>query len=334
MSTSSEYDVTGTVLVSSPAAVRDEVRRILESVYPDASFHALDGAFDVFERLFQGALPGFAGCDTVYHDMQHSLDVTLAMTRLLAGYERSDEPHERLGPELMCVGIVAALFHDAGYIQREDDDNHVNGAQYTKTHITRGGAFLTQYMDEFGLADHLDTAIEAMHFTGYERPLAELAVDAPRTRAMGQMLGTADLVAQMSDRCYLEKCRDRLYPEFVLGGVAVDTEQNGDTKVHYGSGEELLEKTPEFFRTVTQDRLDGGYGRAYRFFKDWFEGPDPYSAAIRKNLTYLDQVLKDGDWTKLRRTPPVFTSQEDSLSDTQRMARAHLDKMLQQRGSS
>jgi hypothetical protein len=334
VSSSSEYDVTGTVVVSKPDAVRDEVRRIFECVCPDASFDALSQAFEVFERLFQGGLPGFAGCDTVYHDMQHSLDVTLAMSRLLGGYEKSREDHPRLGSDLVSVGIVAALFHDAGYIQRDDDDNHVNGAQYTKQHISRGATFLGEFMPQFGLGEYLEVAIEAVHFTGYERPLASLGTNAPKTRVLGTLLGTADLVAQMSDRCYLEKCRDRLYPEFVLGGLAVDREHNGATRVQYGSGEDLLQKTPAFFRTVTQERLDGEFGRAYRFFKDWFEGPDPYSAAIRKNLRYLDEVLKDGDWSKLRRTPPVFTSQEDSLSDTQRMARAHLDQMIRDQESS
>ena len=43
----------------------------------------------------------------------------------------------------------------------------------------------------------------------------------PRDIKLGHLLGTADMIAQMADRCYLEKCRDRLYPEFVLGGVAV-----------------------------------------------------------------------------------------------------------------
>ena len=49
----------------------------------------------------------------------------------------------------------------------------------------------------------------------------------PRDRKLGHLLGTADLIAQMADRCYLEKCRDRLYPEFVLGGIAAATGTDG-----------------------------------------------------------------------------------------------------------
>ena len=46
-------------------------------------------AFDDIVRLYRGENPGYATCDTAYHDLQHVLEVTLAMARLLDGYERS-----------------------------------------------------------------------------------------------------------------------------------------------------------------------------------------------------------------------------------------------------
>jgi hypothetical protein len=335
VSNSSEYDVTGKIRVSNVDDVRDEVRNIFVQVYPDASFDAVHTAFTDFERMFCGSMPGFHGCDTVYHDMQHSLDVTLAMGRLLGGHDKQESALEQLGPRLMSVGIVAALFHDSGYIRRDsDEDNHENGAQYTKSHISRGAQFLGDYMPGIGLGEYVDMAIEVIHFTGYEREIDTLGLDDPKTRVMGKLLGTADLVAQMSDRCYLEKCRDRLFPEFVIGGLAIGPDTDGNQEVHYESGEQLLQKTPEFFRAVSQQRLDGEFSHSYRYFEAWFDGTDPYSIAIRRNLDYLEQVLKDGDWSKLRRTPPVANGSGDSLSDTQRMARAELDKMFAARKTS
>jgi hypothetical protein len=315
--------------------VRDEVRRIFAHIYPDAPFDAVHTAFTDFERMFSGTMPGYLGCDTVYHDMQHSLDVTLAMSRLLGGYEKAESPRKRLGHRLMSVGIVAALFHDAGYIRRDDDEEeHLNGAQYTKSHIARGARFLSAYMPRIGLGEYVEMAIETVHFTGYERDMDTLGVDDARIRVMGKLLGTADLAAQMSDRCYLEKCRDRLFPEFVIGGLAMGTSNDGNQEIHYESGEQLLQKTPEFFRAVSRQRLEGEFGRSYKYFEHWFGGKDPYLAAIRKNLDYLEQVLKDGDWSKLRRTPPMVNSNSDVLSDTQRIARAELDKMFAARKSS
>ena len=327
MSTS-EYDVTGTIRVSSPADVCAEVQRIFTVLYGDPVRPGIAEAFSTFHRLFDGELPGYLGCDTVYHDMQHSLDVTLAMARLMAGYEQAHSATGRLGAELFALGVVTALFHDAGYIQRSDDDNHVNGAQYTKFHIERGVRVLAEHLRHFELEQYLDAATEILHFTGYERPLETLARDNPQYRMLGKLLGTADVVAQMSDRCYLEKCRDRLYSEFVLGGVAVAEGLDGAAQVQYHSGEDLLSKTPEFYDSITETRLDGEFGGVYRFYKQWFDGANPYLDAIRRNLDYLEEVLRDGDWSRLRRTPPVFTTQEDSLSDTQEMVAAHLLKMI------
>ena len=127
----SDYDVTNTVQVSSVAAVRKAVEDLFHQTWPGTNTDRLTQAFADFERLFSGQFPGYLGCDTVYHDMQHSLDDTLAMARLLAGYDRSQSPDQRLGAERALFGLVVALFHDAGYIRQTDDTQHRNGAEFT-----------------------------------------------------------------------------------------------------------------------------------------------------------------------------------------------------------
>jgi len=67
------------------------------------------------------------------------------------------------------------------------------------------------------LKRYATAASQLVHFTGYERKVDAIRLVDPLLRRVGEMLGTADIIAQMSDRCYLEKCRDRLYPEFVTG---------------------------------------------------------------------------------------------------------------------
>ncbi len=88
----SDFDVTNTVQVSSVASVRKAVEELFQQTWPATNTERLTTAFADFERLFSGQFPGYLGCDTVYHDMQHSLDDTLAMARLLAGYERTHAP--------------------------------------------------------------------------------------------------------------------------------------------------------------------------------------------------------------------------------------------------
>ena len=152
-----------------------------------------------------------------------------------------------------------------------------------------------------------------VHFTGYEVNLDDIELDDPRDAICGHLLGTADLVAQMADRCYLEKCRDRLFKEFVLGGVAIETEAPGKVSVRYESGTDLLKKTPGFYQEVTRDRLQRKFNRAYRYFEVLYEGQNPYLEAIKKNITHLVRVLKSDDWRLLRRNPPLFVSGTDTL---------------------
>src|SRR4029077_8108180 len=96
---------------------------------------------------------------------------------------------------------------------------------------------------------------------------------------VGHLLGTADMIAQMADRCYLEKCRDRLYAEFVLGGVALPFSQ-GNPGVKYASGLDLLRQTPEFVAEVRAKRLDGEFHAAYKNLDILFNGRNPYIEAL------------------------------------------------------
>ena len=162
------------------------------------------------------ALPGYASVDTVYHDRQHTLDVTLTMARLCAGYERQVDPLWKLGAQRAIAGVVLALFHDVGYLRRSTDTSQRNGAEFTRTHVSRGIEFLRGYLPQIGLGDWVEPAGQVLHFTGYEVPFSELVLQDARDVRLGHLLGTADMITQMADRCYLEKCRDRLYPEFCL----------------------------------------------------------------------------------------------------------------------
>jgi hypothetical protein len=309
----SDYDVTNTVQVSSPTAVRFAVEELFRQTWPAMPFDALAQAFVDFERLFTGSFPGYCGCDTVYHDMQHSLDQTLAMARLLAGHDRMHEPGQRLGGERAILGLVVALFHDAGYIRQTGETQHRNGAEFTRTHVARGASFLEGYMPTIGLAEWVPVATRIIHFTGYEIPFEEIHVEDARDRCVGHLLGTADMLAQMSDRCYLEKCRDRLYPEFVLGGVALGRDEVGGLKVTYGSGLDVLRQTPAFVDQTMRTRLDGEFGGAYRHVEALFDGGNPYLEAIERNLAHLERVLESGNWSLLRRSPPVFTWDENPI---------------------
>jgi hypothetical protein len=308
-----DYDVTNTVQVSSTEAVQSEVGKLFASPWPGESFDQVGAAFDAFDKLFTGRMPGYYGVDTIYHDLQHSLDMTLAMARLMVGYERTARPAASFGADRARMALVTSLFHDAGYIRDLEDRTHRNGAEYTLYHVTRSARFLSRFMPTIGMDAWVPTATRVVHFTGYEVDLKQLQLPDPADRRLGHLLGTADLIAQMADRCYLEKCRDRLYPEFVLGGIAAVPGTNGALQVRYSSGLDLLRQTPQFVRQTRVQRLEGEFEHAYRYMEVIFGGKNPYMEAIDRNLGFLDRVLRTERWPLLRRNPPLFTSEDNHL---------------------
>jgi hypothetical protein len=320
-----DYDVSNTVQVSSPASVRNAVYELFSETFPGMSYDKLWLAFYDFERLFTGRYPGYTGCDTTYHDMQHTLDMTLAVARLIVGYERSVESPDRLGAQRAQMAIVTSLFHDSGYIRHEvRDKNFSNGAEFTLYHVSRSADFLRRYLPDLGMSRDVGVSSMIVHFTGYELDLDEIELDDPRDIISGHLIGTADLIAQMADRCSLEKCRDRLYKEFVVGGVAIENAKPGEYMIRYKSGEDLLRKTPGFYQQVTRDRLNTKFNRAYRYAEILYSGKNPYIDAIRNNITHLVRVLKSNDWSILRREPAYYLGIEDAVQDIERLVATQL----------
>ena len=80
----SDFDVSNRINTTDPVCVKLEVSRIYRNLY-EADCPALGRAFDDLVRLYYGQYPGYTRCDTQYHDLQHVLDVTLAMARLVDG---------------------------------------------------------------------------------------------------------------------------------------------------------------------------------------------------------------------------------------------------------
>ena len=288
-------DVSSTIDVSDPQKVCAAVLDIFQRRYPDTDFSLLERMYNDFAALYRGELEGFLACDTTYHDIQHVLDVSLAMARLLDGYESRHSGAQCLGPELAVLGMIVALFHDSGYIRREGETNIQHGAEYTKIHVSRSAQFMAEYLPGIGCAEWIELAGKLVHFTGYEFTPDQIQLDDPKHRIIGGLIGTADVIAQMADPAYLEKCRDRLYPEFELGGLTHQLLPDGSELVLYKSAEDLLLKTPQFIKTTISGRLEKHFNGLYHYVEAHFDGPNLYMEALENNCRHLEQLIAEDD---------------------------------------
>lgn len=303
-----DYDVTNRVNTTDPQDVSKEVARIYEGLYQQATPANLGGAFTDLGSLYRGECAGYHECDTDYHDIQHVLDVTLGMARLMDGCVRATSPGI-LDERLFRFGIILALYHDCGYIRLRKDTRHANGAEYTKVHVSRGARFLQDYLPRIGMADLAQAAARTIHFTGYEVPVDRIRVPGPEFRLIGNLLGSADILAQMADRCYLEKCYDRLYPEFVRGGIARKRNKDGSEEIIFSSAADLIFKTPRFYAGATR-RLKQDLGGCYNYIEQHFGGQNLYFDELEKNISHAKAIAVEGDISLLRRRPPKTTESD------------------------
>jgi hypothetical protein len=112
----------------------------------------------------------------------------------------------------------------------------------------------------------------------------------------------------MSDRCYLEKCRDRLYPEFVLGRMAGEARGIAHSLPVYASGEDLVNKTPGFY-VGAKKRLGLQLARSYDYATRYFGGDNLYLDEMEKNVRHAARVAQVRPVAEeiralLRRHPP------------------------------
>jgi hypothetical protein len=270
------------ILLIDPQAVFEEVRYIVSLLNSHFDFTALDRVFQDVVKLFRGEYPGYQKCNTWYHDLKHTTDCLLAMARLIHGASLNGLT---LPDRDAALGLIAALLHDTGYIQT-DDDSEGTGAKYTLIHVRRSVAFMEKYMAqaEFPSRD-VDYCRCCVHCTGLEMRVKEIRFESAHHQAVGWMLGTADLLGQMADRTYLERL-PFLYWELEEGNVP-----------GFESELDLLRKTPAFWE-FTQQRFVADLGNMDRFMRDhfrvrWGLDRDLNRETIEANIAYLKFILEN-----------------------------------------
>lgn len=293
-------DPTGAVDFQDPGAVFGAIDQLLTRRYgEDYGRPVLRQAIDDLAAAFRGKHPGLLRCDTHYHDLRHALDTGLAMARLIDGHgiETAPAAAEHIDAEHALLGVLLALYHDIGLLRRHDE-HHLTGASLTPFHEARGVAFMRDYLlsrPAMAPLAHLAGKAQLIMIT---RLFWHLPADtAPLDRALACLLGTADIVSQLADRYYLEKCRDFLFIEFSACGLA------GAPDLAYPDPETLLRETPAFYTGLLSARIREEYGSADRYLKAHFGGSCPYEAAINRNFRYLAELLDESRLERLHRQP-------------------------------
>ncbi len=241
-----------------------QIYGVLEPAYP--------GIIGFIGRL---ALENIANSDAPYHDINHTIMVTLVGQEILRGKHTSEGG---VTPRNWLQFMISLLCHDIGYVRgvcRGDRNGHyvcnakgdlaaipdgATDASLTPYHVTRSKLFIRERFGKASLT-HIDTKeIEAnIEHTRFPVPEDEEHIS---TGDYPGLLRAADLIGQLADVNYLRKT-SALFAEFRETGAA--------EKFGFSTPEDLRAAYPAFFwkavRPYIGDAL--GYLRVTQEGKQW-----------------------------------------------------------------
>jgi hypothetical protein len=218
----------------------EQVYGVLEPGYP--------GIIEFITRL---AMENVANSDAPYHDMNHTIMVTLVGQEILRGKHISEGG---VTPRDWLHFIISLLCHDIGYVRGVcrgdgngryvyDDKGELvtlpdgsTDASLTPYHVTRSKLFVRERFGKIALI-HVDTMeieanIEHTRFPVPEDEQHSSTADYPG------LLRAADLIGQMADVNYLRKIPS-LFAEFRETGI--------NEKLGFRNPEDLRHAYPRFF---------------------------------------------------------------------------------------
>jgi hypothetical protein len=233
----------------------------------------LESAYrDIIGFVGRLALENIANSDAVYHDMNHTIMVTLVGQEILLGKHTSEggvTPHDWLH------FVISLLCHDIGYVRgvcRGDRDGQyvcnekgdlvaisagATDASLTPYHVTRSKLFVRERFGKVSLT-HIDTLELEANIEHTRFPVPELEQHTSTSDYPG-LLRAADLIGQLADINYPRKT-SALFAEFRETGVSA--------KLGYQSAEDLRNAYPAFFWQAVHPFI----GDALRYLRVTQEG--------------------------------------------------------------
>ncbi len=277
----------------------DEILHLAHIIAPSFDSELLQEVHRDLTAYFTGTHPNFQRNTMPYHNLRHSILVVLASARLFHGLHCN---HVRISATTLFKALLAAYFHDSGMLLLENDSAK-SGTEYIAGHELRSIAFLSKYAEEKNFDSKIiKDCATIINYTNLQSDPAIFDFHTHEIQMAGQVVGSADILAQMADRYYLE-CLPLLFIEQRAGGIS---------KHH--SALELMEHTANFYHNIVLRRLITTFSNTSIALKAHFKdrhtiNRNLYIDNIDKNIVYLRKIIKkcgsmEDIQQYLNRTPP------------------------------
>lgn len=270
--------------MTSQTAVHDEVIAMLALIDSELDPKPVHDAFLFTRDLYHGDFPGYKACNADYHDFRHITDTYLAMARLIHGAVLEGEVFSR---RYIILGLISALLHDSGMLPQEGEPEG-SGGIYVKEHVQRSMDLVGRHAAELALsAREVEIVRTMIRCTDLAVDISAVHFSSPAVEMLGKMLATADLMAQMADRNYLEKLLF-LFHEF----------REAET-IEARDEIEFLHNTLHFYEFCDQ-RFEETLAATYHFMvphfqERWNIAANLYLDSLNNQREFLKKILTDQD---------------------------------------
>jgi hypothetical protein len=275
------------VQTNRPADVKSVVLGVWGEMFPDNPGTAISQGFQWAVAAFEGKYRDYQRLDALYHDMEHTLQGTLCMARLLLGRHNA-KAKPQLDPRTVELGILAILLHDTGYLRKRDDLGGT-GAKYTLTHVQRSMDFAAELLREKGFQPAEIKAVQNMiRCTGVNVDLTSIQFQNESERIAGLALGTSDLLGQMAASDYVDKL-PILFLEFEES--ARFNQGKPGSGMMFASAADLKQRTPAFWEKYVVPKIEKDFLGLYRFLANPETGRNQYMERIESNIARIRQEV-------------------------------------------
>jgi hypothetical protein len=235
------------------------------------------------------ALDCIGNSDALYHNVEHTMLVTLAGYDIMKGRALlvPTDAHD------FANLILACLFHDIGYVRGildgDGPDGYVIDAKGNKTHLARGSsdaALMPFHVDRSKLYVMERIGKSSQGLVDAER--IARAIECTRSRSPqeqdkdddedGVLMRAADMIGQLGDPQYLRKA-NALYLEFEEVGM--------NRQLGYKSPADLRDQYPQFY----WNRISGHIQTAIRYLNVTSAGRQ-WIASLYSNVFRIERDLR------------------------------------------
>ena len=232
-------------MMTLPELAADALEEFLASLMRHRFGSSQTPLVEIVPNAARYALECIGNSDALYHNVEHTMLVTLAGVDILRGRAL----HTQLNAADYAHVIMACLAHDIGYVRglftEDDAEGYVIDSNGTKITLPRGSSdagLMNHHVDRSKLyvmqrieglpglnKQRIADAIEGTRFP--PEPGQEYGVEASIVRA-------ADFIGQLGDPNYLRKA-NALYQEFEEVGM--------NRQLGYDSPADIVNRYPQFY---------------------------------------------------------------------------------------